>query len=222
MTPRKKCAIISSVRSNATTSTILFLISHCMKISQMQALKSQKGGFTLVELIVVITILAILATVGFLALSGYTKEAKNSTVMSNIVNLEKAITTSAAAGASMSAMLSGTTQSVILTGTQTILGFSGSDVTTQAGDIKWSELSGIDSTAQYSVEDTGDAAKPLFGFATSSKNPVTQIATTVSKGEAKEVYIRGNYSPAEGSDDVAGLIMKGSGYLVHEASGTHR
>ena len=41
----------------------------------MQALKSQKGGFTLVELIVVITILAILATVGFLSYQNYTKDA---------------------------------------------------------------------------------------------------------------------------------------------------
>ena len=33
------------------------------------------AGFTLVELIVVITILAIIATVGFLSLQGYSKDA---------------------------------------------------------------------------------------------------------------------------------------------------
>lgn len=55
-------------------------------------------GFTLVELIVVITILAILATIGFLSLQGYTSDAKNTktqanlrTVASSLVN-EQAIT----------------------------------------------------------------------------------------------------------------------------------
>ncbi|MFB0964433.1 MAG: prepilin-type N-terminal cleavage/methylation domain-containing protein, partial [Patescibacteria group bacterium] len=55
-------------------------------------------GFTLVELIVVITILAILATIGFLSLQGYTSDAKNTktqanlrTVSSSLVN-EQAIT----------------------------------------------------------------------------------------------------------------------------------
>ncbi|MDQ1344211.1 MAG: hypothetical protein QG650_931, partial [Patescibacteria group bacterium] len=34
------------------------------------------SGFTLAELIVVVSILAVLATIGFLALSGYQKDAK--------------------------------------------------------------------------------------------------------------------------------------------------
>jgi prepilin-type N-terminal cleavage/methylation domain-containing protein len=41
-------------------------------------------GFTLVELIVVITILAILATIGFLSLQGYTSDAKNTKTQANL------------------------------------------------------------------------------------------------------------------------------------------
>ncbi len=56
------------------------------------------SGFTLAELIVVITILAILATIGFLALSGYSEDAKEASVKTNVrsvytaINSESAIT----------------------------------------------------------------------------------------------------------------------------------
>lgn len=53
-------------------------------------------GFTLAELIVVITILAVLATVGFLALSGYSQDAKNSVVATNVRSLYTAITAESA------------------------------------------------------------------------------------------------------------------------------
>ena len=48
-------------------------------------------AFTLVELIVVITILAILATIGFLALSGYSQDAKDSAVKANLRSVMTAI-----------------------------------------------------------------------------------------------------------------------------------
>ena len=56
------------------------------------------GGFTLAELIVVITILAILAAIGFLTLSGYSQDAKTSVVKANVrsiyttIGVESAIT----------------------------------------------------------------------------------------------------------------------------------
>ncbi|MFZ3232185.1 MAG: type II secretion system protein [Patescibacteria group bacterium] len=53
-------------------------------------------GFTLVELIVVITVLAILATVGFLALSGYSQDAKDSAVKANVRSVYTAIVTESA------------------------------------------------------------------------------------------------------------------------------
>ncbi len=53
-------------------------------------------GFTLVELIVVITILAILATIGFLALSGYSQDAKDSAIKTNVRSVYTAITAESA------------------------------------------------------------------------------------------------------------------------------
>ena len=49
------------------------------------------GAFTLAELIVVITVLAILATIGFLALSGYSQDAKDSAVKTNVRSVYSAI-----------------------------------------------------------------------------------------------------------------------------------
>lgn len=52
---------------------------------------NHKKAFTLVELIVVITILAILATIWFLSFNGYQKTARDSTRMSDIWNMSKVI-----------------------------------------------------------------------------------------------------------------------------------
>lgn len=49
------------------------------------------AGFTLAELIVVITILSVLATVGFLALSGYSDDAKDSAIKANLRLVQTAI-----------------------------------------------------------------------------------------------------------------------------------
>lgn len=46
-------------------------------------------GFTLVELIVVITILAILGTIGFIAIQGYSSSARDSVRVSDMRNIEK-------------------------------------------------------------------------------------------------------------------------------------
>ena len=50
-----------------------------------------RSAFTLAELIVVITILAILSTIGFLALSGYTEDASRSAVQTKIRMLASAV-----------------------------------------------------------------------------------------------------------------------------------
>jgi prepilin-type N-terminal cleavage/methylation domain-containing protein len=54
-------------------------------------MKNTNKGFTLVELIVVITILAILGTIAFISLQGYSQDAKNSKVASDLGTLASAI-----------------------------------------------------------------------------------------------------------------------------------
>ncbi len=61
------------------------------KLSERLFRKIGFEGFTLAELIVVITILAVLATIGFLALSGYSQDAKVSAIKANVRSLYTAI-----------------------------------------------------------------------------------------------------------------------------------
>lgn len=62
--------------------------------------------FTLVELIIVITILAILATIAFISFQGYSKEARNSKVKSEIANITKVISVKQAEGAPITTFIS--------------------------------------------------------------------------------------------------------------------
>jgi prepilin-type N-terminal cleavage/methylation domain-containing protein len=48
-----------------------------------------KRAFTLVELIVVITILAVLATVGFISMTGYSQNSRDSVRLSDIKSITK-------------------------------------------------------------------------------------------------------------------------------------
>jgi prepilin-type N-terminal cleavage/methylation domain-containing protein len=54
--------------------------------------KVKSFGFTLVELVVVITILAILGTIGFLSIQGYSASARDGARISNLSNLQKGLT----------------------------------------------------------------------------------------------------------------------------------
>ena len=56
-------------------------------------MRNTKNAFTLVELIVVITILAVLGTIAFVSLQGYSRDAKNSKVTADIRTLVSAIET---------------------------------------------------------------------------------------------------------------------------------
>lgn len=54
-------------------------------------MRNTKNAFTLVELIVVITILAILGTIAFISLQGYSADARNAKRISDLWNIQSAI-----------------------------------------------------------------------------------------------------------------------------------
>jgi len=53
--------------------------------------KNRKKAFTLVELIVVITILTILGTIAFISLQGYSADARDSTRSSDVASMKQSL-----------------------------------------------------------------------------------------------------------------------------------
>ncbi len=174
----------------------------------MQALKSQKGGFTLVELIVVITILAILATVGFLSYQNYTKDAKSAKVRENVGLLTSAMNTKGATAVDMTTLInSGANagdRTIVVGAGKTVFGNTGAtSITIKAGEPEWTAIPGI---AQADMGDaTSSENPPLVGYASTATNSALQVASTVMVGDVATVYVKGNFTADSGSG-AAGLI----------------
>lgn len=179
-----------------------------MKLSQMQALKSQKGGFTLVELIVVITILAILATVGFLSYQGYTKDAKSAKVRENIGLITSKMGELGAGGADMTTLVStggeALDRTITLSGSKTVYGNSGATAATlKAGNVNWATVTGLSSS---DMKDANDQYEPIVGIVSTSGHSAIQAASTIKVNEVDTIYVKGNFTPDSGSGAALGLI----------------
>lgn len=88
-----------------------------MNIQKIQASAKNVKGFTLVELIVVITILVILGTIAFLNLGGFSSSARDSQRTSDLNQISTQIMTlQAKNGTSFTAMASGTTANTMTGG----------------------------------------------------------------------------------------------------------
>ena len=75
-------------------------------------MKNTKKAFTLVELIVVITILAILGTIAFISLQGYSADARNSKRTSDLNSLASKMNIQITEGTSVMSFVSGTSASL--------------------------------------------------------------------------------------------------------------
>lgn len=66
-------------------------VSRKVEVAIREIRRRKWSAFTLAELIIVIAILAVLATVGFIALSGYSTDAKASAIKANVRSVYSAI-----------------------------------------------------------------------------------------------------------------------------------
>jgi prepilin-type N-terminal cleavage/methylation domain-containing protein len=175
-------------------------------------------AFTLVELIVVITILAILATVGFLSLQGYTKDARNSTTRANLQTISTTLSNAAAEETlPFTSYATGTGNNLDNFGSGSRTVFSGSTLSSLAA-LGLYRAERVDfAKLRVNPDKFNDDGKAyLFGAVTVSEtDPRTgiarprsafQLAATVYEGTADRAYVQGNYAKTAGINDSDGLI----------------
>lgn len=206
----------------------MYVITYSFFLLSMLVQAKNSKGFTLVELIVVITILAILATIGFLSLQGYTSDAKDAKVRANIRTVTSALVNEQAMSSNTistyidSNATAVTAYSIGSTGTGAA--YSGASVIDLAGvngtgsyfvgEIKPSALR-IDATKFFDTPTTPANASPK-PFPVGAYNlsevvngktrvrPMFQVAGTI-KGSAQTAVVEGNYGTGAATD-VPGLI----------------
>ena len=189
--------------------------------------KTTKSAFTLVELIVVITILAILGTIGFMSIKGYTAEAKNAKVTSDLGTITTTINTKMAEGGWIMAFITGSSARLA---TDPSLAGTGSTPGTnyEAGIPNYTAL-GV-KAAEFQAPNGQDYK---IGATTTAAGRM-EMAGVVSIDGTNEAVVKGNYSarttanttvtPAETSGKVITLESKDTntfktGDTVHITTG---
>ena len=106
----------------------------------MLSQKMTRKGFTLVELIVVITILAILGTIAFLSFNGYSAGARDSKRTSDLRNLVSAVTTKQTEGISYFNLVTSSGSAYQLANTEYIAGDVVGSANYTAGTVNFTAL----------------------------------------------------------------------------------
>lgn len=188
-------------------------------------MKKVQKGFTLVELIVVITILAILATIAFISLQGYSQDARNSKVASDLRTIASSIETSNTQGnTTVSSILDDTKNTNVDSLASTGATF-GSGIVLHANNHN---VGGVNFVALKQngadFKDTSSTPRDyVYAYASTGSRAYYQLAgeVTLTSG-ANEVYVKGNYIE-EITADADGLVIggtAGTGGLTNGASDT--
>ena len=186
-------------------------------------MKKVQKGFTLVELIVVITILAVLGTIAFVSLQGYSQDAKNSKVTSDVRTLTTAIETAMTNGTvtQINTLPSGSyTSNQLATSVTVGSGTALSTVTASGGAYAVGEVN-FQTLRQNGDDFTYDAAgttkKYLIGAVRMVGNStfkqglqMYQVAGAVSTNGTYKPVVKGNYVEYITSD-ADGLIKDTDG-----------
>ena len=154
-------------------------------------MRNTKKGFTLVELIVVITILSILGTIAFVSLGSYTADARNAKRLDGISKIATSIDNDQLSGKSLLAYVTANAAN-----NATTVNVGGVALTAgskyQAGDLNATALNvKADQFKDPQSEDSFKVGVSTLG-ATSG---VYEVATRLEEGSAKKAAVRGNYDP---------------------------
>lgn len=151
-------------------------------------MRNTKNAFTLVELIVVITILAILGTIAFISLQGYSADARNSKRTSDLGNIQSAISLKQIEGVPLLSFVNGNASDLTIA----LLAWSGADAT--AGTYAASTPSyTVLNIAQKDFSDPQSDNEYRIG-ATTFQNGVFQLAATMEVDGTDTALVNGTYT----------------------------
>ncbi len=168
-------------------------------------MKNIQKGFTLVELIVVITILAILGTIAFISLQGHSQDAKNSKVASDIRSLGTSVETKLTNGS----VTLGTLVSGDLSSTNAVTGTFGGATSTLGTDGTYNvgtlNFVGLKQNGEDFKDNSGNDYIAAVAVDGSDKAYYQIVGQTSNPDGSYTAVIKGNYFAADASD-VAGLV----------------
>ena len=156
--------------------------------------KSTNSAFTLVELIVVITILAVLGTIAFISLQGYSADARNSKRTSDINNIQSAMWIKQAEGGSLVAFVNTATTTPRLTWTVNFAGTGSTTADYLAGTLNYTAL-GVKADE---FKDPTDQEYRM-GLTTTGKGRF-ELAATLEDGADKVALVKGTYVSRNAAD----------------------
>jgi prepilin-type N-terminal cleavage/methylation domain-containing protein len=192
-------------------------------------MKKLQKGFTLVELIVVITILAILGTIAFISLQGYSQDARDSKVVSDVRSITSAVETMVTEGTPIASLvndagndlrdITGVTGTTY-TGTGTFAGtLALTGATIRTGDINfvalkqnWSDFG----TTTYKMA----TLTHVTGTGTATEGwSMYQVVGAKGLSPNQTAVVKGNYLPgSQTGTGILGLMSAGTG-TVGNANG---
>lgn len=206
----------------------MFIIKRVFFMPQKHFRKIHISGFTLVELIVVITILVILGTIGFVSLQGYAGSARDSVRIENLSNLHKWL--------SLFQIVSGVypmpENPVNITASGTIIGYQGFAKDMVGGIAKlsaWATKDPLDASMFTTYSVNGDRTKmQLIAFLEDGSNVTAFIPSVYAsansdyskriptlKGDTLGILLAsGSLQPAQESGTGVDIVLTNSGYIM--------
>jgi prepilin-type N-terminal cleavage/methylation domain-containing protein len=155
-------------------------------------MRNTNKGFTLVELIVVITILAILGTIAFISLGSYTADARNSKRLDGISKIATAVDNGLIGGSSILAFSTSTANAL----TTISLGGTGATAGTDynAGEPNATAL-------KINIEQFKDPSTTIaYPIAVArAAGGVFQVAATLEEGSTRRASVIWNFSERDAS-----------------------
>jgi prepilin-type N-terminal cleavage/methylation domain-containing protein len=179
-------------------------------------MRNTKNAFTLVELIVVITILAILGTIAFISLQGYSADARNSKRTSDLGNIQSAISLKQVEGVPLMSFVTTNADNVI-----TSIALAGSGAYAPAASIYTA------GTPSYSVlnvaekdfkDPQGDKAYRIG--ATTLKAGAFQLSATMEKDGTDTALVNGTFV-ARGTGTTHTGTVDGATFTVEDAAANY-